>query len=59
MDLHAYRFGRFLLDPAKRILLRGDAAITLPPKAFDVIVYLLEQRERAVEGSACGRVQDL
>jgi DNA-binding winged helix-turn-helix (wHTH) protein/tetratricopeptide (TPR) repeat protein len=48
MDLHAYRFANFLVDPAKRVLLRDGVAATLPPKAFDVIVYLLEQRERAV-----------
>jgi len=48
MDLHAYRFGAFLLDPAKRILARDGAPLTLQPKAFDVIVYLLEQRDRAV-----------
>ena len=48
MNPHAYRFGRFRLDPARRVLLRDGAATTLPPKAFDVLVYLLEQRERAV-----------
>ncbi|HEY6544318.1 MAG TPA: winged helix-turn-helix domain-containing protein [Dokdonella sp.] len=48
MDLHAYRFGAFLLDPAKRILARDGALLTLQPKAFDVIVYLVEQRDRAV-----------
>lgn len=48
MDLHAYRFGAFLLDPAKRILARDGQPLTLQPKAFDVIVYLLEQRDRAV-----------
>ena len=48
MDLHAYRFGAFLLDPAKRILAREGVPLTLQPKAFDVIVYLLEQRDRAV-----------
>ena len=44
----AYRFGPFLLDTARRELLRDGAAVELPPKAFDVIVYLLEHRERAV-----------
>ena len=48
MDLHAYRFGAFLLDPAKRILARDGVPLTLQPKAFDVIVYLVEQRDRAV-----------
>lgn len=43
-----HHFGRFRLNPAGRSLLRGNAALTLPAKAFDCIVYLVEQRERAV-----------
>jgi len=44
----SYRFGDFRLDPATRELHRGDAAVAVPPRAFDCIVYLIEQRERAV-----------
>jgi DNA-binding winged helix-turn-helix (wHTH) protein len=44
----SYRFGEFTLDPARRELLRGDAPVAVPPRAFDCIVYLLEHRERAV-----------
>lgn len=43
-----YRFGAFQLDPATRTLLREGVATTLPPKALDLIVYLIERRERAV-----------
>ena len=43
-----YRFGAFQLDPATRTLLRDGVATTLPPKALDLIVYLIERRERAV-----------
>lgn len=43
-----YRFGPFQLDPATRTLLRDGLATTLPPKALDLIVYLIERRERAV-----------
>jgi DNA-binding winged helix-turn-helix (wHTH) protein/tetratricopeptide (TPR) repeat protein len=43
-----YRFGEFRLVPARRELWRGDVAIAVPPRAFDCIVYLIEQRERAV-----------
>ncbi|MEP7042062.1 MAG: transcriptional regulator [Dokdonella sp.] len=43
-----YRFSDFRLDPATRELLRGDTSVAVPPRAFDCIVYLLEQRERAV-----------
>jgi DNA-binding winged helix-turn-helix (wHTH) protein len=44
----SYRFGDFRLDPATRELSRGDAPVSVPPRAFDCIVYLLEHRERAV-----------
>ena len=43
-----YRFGAFLLVPATRTLLRDGIATTLPPKALDLIVYLIERRDRAV-----------
>jgi DNA-binding winged helix-turn-helix (wHTH) protein/tetratricopeptide (TPR) repeat protein len=43
-----YGFGPFRLDPARRELSRDGVPIDLPPKAFDVIVYLLEHRDRAV-----------
>ncbi|MBO9661914.1 transcriptional regulator [Dokdonella sp.] len=43
-----YRFGAFQLDPATRTLLRDGVATTLPPKALDLIVYLIERRDRAV-----------
>jgi DNA-binding winged helix-turn-helix (wHTH) protein/tetratricopeptide (TPR) repeat protein len=45
---HGYRFGEYLLVPARRELWRGDVAVAVPPRAFDCIVYLVEQRERAV-----------
>jgi DNA-binding winged helix-turn-helix (wHTH) protein len=44
----AYRFGDYLLDPATRILRRGDEPLPLPAKAFDCVLYLLEHRARAV-----------
>jgi DNA-binding winged helix-turn-helix (wHTH) protein/tetratricopeptide (TPR) repeat protein len=43
-----YRFGEFLLDPASRELRRGIHLLTLSPKVFDCINYLIEHRERAV-----------
>ena len=33
----------FTLDPANRRLMRGEVPVTLPPKAFDTLVYLVEQ----------------
>ena len=43
-----HRFGDFRLAPAARSLHRGGEELTLPAKAFDCIVYLVEHRERAV-----------
>ncbi len=48
MEFSTYRFGDFVLDRATRELWRGDERVALPAKAFDCIVYLLDQRERAV-----------
>jgi DNA-binding winged helix-turn-helix (wHTH) protein/tetratricopeptide (TPR) repeat protein len=43
-----YRFGDFLLDATARELHRGDAVLPLPRRVFDCVLYLVEQRERAV-----------
>lgn len=43
-----YRFGVFALDPATRELRRSDELLSLSPKVFDGIAYLLENRDRAV-----------
>jgi Tol biopolymer transport system component/DNA-binding winged helix-turn-helix (wHTH) protein len=44
----AFEFGPFLLDPAKRSLLREGVPQSLPPKAFDVLALLVQCRERVV-----------
>jgi Tol biopolymer transport system component/DNA-binding winged helix-turn-helix (wHTH) protein len=44
----AFEFGPFLLDPAKRSLFREGVPQSLPPKAFDVLVFLVHCRERVV-----------
>ncbi len=38
----SYRFNSFLLDVAERQLFLGDKSVPLTPKAFDVLVYLVE-----------------
>lgn len=43
-----FEFGPFVLDPAKRSLLRDNEPQALTPKAFDVLLLLIEQRERVV-----------
>ena len=48
MPAPTYRFGDYRLDPATRELQRGGELVALPPRAFDCLAYLVEQRERAV-----------
>lgn len=48
MGSPVYRFGEFRLDPACRELWRGDEEVSLPPKAFGCLAYLVEHRDRAV-----------
>jgi DNA-binding winged helix-turn-helix (wHTH) protein len=43
-----FEFGPFVLDPAKRTLLREGTPQSLAPKAFDLLLLLVEQRERVV-----------
>ena len=47
-DAVQYRFGEFLLDPATRALYRNGERVELQPKVFDLIVHLVECRDRAV-----------
>lgn len=41
---HLYEFGAFRLDPAERSLLRDGQAVPLTPKAFELLVLLVENR---------------
>jgi DNA-binding winged helix-turn-helix (wHTH) protein/tetratricopeptide (TPR) repeat protein len=43
-----YRFGPFRVFTATRELHEGGAAVEVPARAFDCLVYLIEHRERAV-----------
>ena len=47
----AYQFGPFRLDPAERLLTNHGQPIALTPKAFDLLVYLVERHGRLVEKS--------
>jgi DNA-binding winged helix-turn-helix (wHTH) protein len=42
------RFGEFRLDPRRRQLFRGQKAVHLTPKAFELLSALLEARPEAV-----------
>jgi DNA-binding winged helix-turn-helix (wHTH) protein len=41
-----YKFGKFRFDPASHLLLSEDGAIALTPKAFDVLLVLVENGMR-------------
>jgi adenylate cyclase len=43
-----YRFGRFELNPATRQLLAGGEPLTLGARALDVLIALVERRDRVV-----------
>jgi DNA-binding winged helix-turn-helix (wHTH) protein len=38
-----YQFGDFTLDPQSRILRRGPEPVPLTPKAFDVLLLLIQK----------------
>ena len=43
-----YEFGPYRLDPAKRVLLRGEESVSLTPKAFDTLLLLVQNRDRVM-----------
>ena len=44
-----YRFDNFRLDAGRRLLLKGDVVVALPPKAFDILLFLVLSEGRVVE----------
>ena len=50
-----YRFGRHVLDLAKRELLDDGAPVALPARVFECLVHLIEHRERAVDRDELAR----
>ena len=46
---HLYEFGPFQLDPPERLLLCEGQAVPMPPRAFDVLVFLVERQGHLVE----------
>ena len=43
-----YRFSSFSLDAAERLLFDGERSVQLPPKAFDTLLMLVENRGRVL-----------
>ena len=48
VDGYLYRFGEFALDSRKRTLSRADSPVSLTPKAFDVLLFLVKNPNRLV-----------
>lgn len=47
-----FRFGNCSLDPARRELRLGGAVVTVEPQVFDLIEFLVRQRDRVVSRDA-------
>src|SRR5262245_66687670 len=46
---HLYEFGPFRLDVAERLLLRDSESVALTPKAFDLLLALVEHHGHLLE----------
>src|SRR6202166_3591601 len=46
---HLYEFGPFQLDPPERLLLCEGQPVPMPPKAFDLLVVLVERGGHLVD----------
>jgi eukaryotic-like serine/threonine-protein kinase len=43
-----YEFGGYRIDPDHRLLLRGDEPVAVQPKAFDILLVLVENSEKTL-----------
>jgi DNA-binding winged helix-turn-helix (wHTH) protein/TolB-like protein len=46
---HLYEFGIFRLDPSQRLLLRNGTPVSVTPKAFELLVVLVEQSGKLLD----------
>ncbi len=44
-----YEFGSFRLDPSRRLLLRNGARVSVTPKAFDLLVVLVQHHGKLLD----------
>jgi Tol biopolymer transport system component/DNA-binding winged helix-turn-helix (wHTH) protein len=51
-DQPTYEFGAFRLDPDERQLLRNGQPVPVTPKAFDLLLYLVQRQGKLVRKSA-------
>ncbi len=49
LGIKYFRFGEFRLYPTENLLLREDTTIPLAPKAFDILLYLVQNGGRLVK----------
>lgn len=47
-EKRVYRFDEFIADPLRRVLLRDGEAVAITPKAFSILLVLLENRGEVV-----------
>ena len=45
---HFYEFGDFRIDPERRQILRGNHPVAVQPKAFEILLVLVENPEKVV-----------
>jgi len=50
-EIQGYTFGPYRIDAGERLLHRGEEMISLPPKALDTLLVLLESAGRMVDKS--------
>jgi hypothetical protein len=43
---HLYQFGPYRLDPAEGLLMEGNRKVPLTPKAFQTLLFLVEQQKK-------------
>lgn len=48
-DTQLYKFGKFQVDTIKRVLLRNDAPVQLPSRAFDVLLALVDHNQYVID----------
>ena len=48
-NTYLYEFGTFRLIPSERQLLRRNTPVPLPPKAFDILLALVENSGHLIE----------
>jgi eukaryotic-like serine/threonine-protein kinase len=49
MESEIYGFGDFTIDVSQRLLFRGGQPVTIPPKVFETLAYLVQNHGRLIE----------